>query len=1413
MRKECRLKGRLFYCALIFTLLVAGVSKTAQAQSGPATTTVSDTVYEADGSTASGTLLISWPGFTTSGGDAVAAGTTSVMLGTGGALSVALVPNAGATPANTYYTVIYQLSDGVVRTEYWVVPTASPATLAQVRTALGTNGGATAFASQQYVNSAVASKANDSAVVHLSGAETISGTKQFSVSPGVPTPVNPTDAVNKAYVDGAVGNSGSGGPYVSKSGDTMTGPLTLPADPTAPYQASTKHYVDTGLASKADLLGGLTLPAELGTGTANNSVCLHGDSTWGACGTSANAVAIQGVPIATTTPGDNQVLTYVASAGVYEPMAGGGVSAGMQAVKYATDFNWSQTPAADLSSPGVKTVNLTACPPGVTGTEPYYYVYISGTGTPEAVLVTGGTCTGNGQAGTLQFTSVNAHAAGYTMGSASGGLQEALIAARITLTNPTATGSAKVIVPPGEFKAYARVSVRASNITVDFSGSVVECWMNDVCIYAGDPTNANAFADITLINPRGRPAVVNGTQPFIEDNGQKTRIVNLVARSGVSGGTFGTYVKVDNDQAFLLDGMDSNLGDGVRCDASYCGAYITAPGPFSTNAAVGWLKNLSISMQCTGNGVDWESGNTLRISDSVIEGFAQYGVKSGTLNGGYHGTELDNVYMEVGNCTNPVGNIGEMGVLSHGQPITVHGTDAGVEDIGKLPTFANTGSTLYTYYLVIHDTTTGKVSAPYVFGTASTNGSGNIPISWPQVTQGSDTITYDVLRTTIGGAQASPYATGSYAVATNIAQCGGAVCSATDTQAALASYTVADQTYEPVFTFWPGGLVLTAGAVAYLDSYAPNYYNGSLVISTEGMDHPTVYARKCGGPVFGGNPEFVSCLGTDSEGDNYPELSATILQSGVDQGNGGSVEQGLKGRLIFERSVQASAAGETHIITLVDSNPSKTAAYWNNRPPNDANDTYIGLDNPSQFTPQAGGAQLAFGAPTSISNYIANAGDGTNWLERLTSSLKEFKTNVQMDSGLTVAGTVTANSFVASGSAPFTVSANSFVSTSSGPFSVTGSYGTLSPAASGKSLLGFGPVGQLEVSENGGPLVEVAKLDASGNFAGNADTATQLATTPAQCNGSFATGIQANGNANCSTADQVQLAETSQPAGIANYGIFWFDSTCHCPKVIDNAGQPVELGLTNVFNSDPSGDPSDTVEERDGTNPQALRVYRTYSDASDWERTGLGWDQTDGYFVLKNEYAGTGAQRGIGFWIGSNIRWAIDTGSSLKPFVDNLYSVGTATLRPATGYFGTALYSPALLLQGAVNTSGGPVNVTGQTAAIATTTFLTGATVGQYTVSVYVESDAACTTAGSAAVSVTVGWGDRTGARTMTVPLQGPGVTSGVVALGATANFGEAVMTLWNNSASNNLTYATSYTGCTTGTGTYALYISYRRVQ
>jgi trimeric autotransporter adhesin len=203
-------------------MTVMRVAEAAQAagQSSIATTQVTDTVYRGDGTLANGSVIVGWQAFTAASGQSVPSGSTSATI-TNGALSLALVPNAGSTPIGTYYTAVYHLDDGSVSREFWVVPVSlAPVQVSTIKSTVLPTSVAMQTVSKNYVDTAIAAA--------------VSG--------------HPLDSSN---------------PFVEKAGDTMTGPLVLPADPTTPNQAADKHYVDVNIAGAAAGLGQKvsTLPA------------------------------------------------------------------------------------------------------------------------------------------------------------------------------------------------------------------------------------------------------------------------------------------------------------------------------------------------------------------------------------------------------------------------------------------------------------------------------------------------------------------------------------------------------------------------------------------------------------------------------------------------------------------------------------------------------------------------------------------------------------------------------------------------------------------------------------------------------------------------------------------------------------------------------------------------------------------------------------------------------------------------------------------------------------------------------------------------------------------------------------------------------------------------------------------------
>ncbi len=261
------MKNPIVVATVVLGLLAMALLQVAGAQSF-STTTVQGTMYLASGQAATGTLRVSWPAFTTANGQAVAAGSSTVTIAPDGFVSMNLAPNVGATPAGLFYTAIFYMSDGTTNTQYWVVPAAAQASLAQV---------------------------------------------QSKVMPAAQA----VQAVSKAYVDQTISTLSQS--MVTASGGSLSGPLYLNSDPTQPLQAADKHYVDTAVSQVAPITLAPGSAGQIAYYTGNGSA-IGGMSTVplaaGGTGSATAAGALQNLGGISTTATSQQTITGPVSANV-----------------------------------------------------------------------------------------------------------------------------------------------------------------------------------------------------------------------------------------------------------------------------------------------------------------------------------------------------------------------------------------------------------------------------------------------------------------------------------------------------------------------------------------------------------------------------------------------------------------------------------------------------------------------------------------------------------------------------------------------------------------------------------------------------------------------------------------------------------------------------------------------------------------------------------------------------------------------------------------------------------------------------------------------------------------------------------------------------------------------------------------
>lgn len=163
------------------------------------------------------------------------------------------------------------------------------------------------------VQTALNLKADDTAVVHSSGNESVSGIKAFSSSPTVPTPSSGSDAANKTYVDTSVAG-------VSAPPDATTG---------------TKGLVQLA----GDLGGTATSPTVPGLANKANSTHTHA-----ATDVASGVLDINRIPTGATST--TVSLGDHAHTGVYLPIKGG-----ISALTDSTNDRFARVDISDDASP------------------------------------------------------------------------------------------------------------------------------------------------------------------------------------------------------------------------------------------------------------------------------------------------------------------------------------------------------------------------------------------------------------------------------------------------------------------------------------------------------------------------------------------------------------------------------------------------------------------------------------------------------------------------------------------------------------------------------------------------------------------------------------------------------------------------------------------------------------------------------------------------------------------------------------------------------------------------------------------------------------------------------------------------------------------------------------------------------
>lgn len=766
-------------------------------------------------------------------------------------------------------------------------------------------------------------------------------------------------------------------------------------------------------------------------------------------------------------------------------------------------LDWAQTIDHPLTGGSPAIVTLKPCPIGIdTSSGAGYQVFLSESGKSEAVNVqaTPGGCVPGGESGTISFTPFHSYSSGYSIGSASSGIQEVINAACGTDPVSWKNTQCNVVLPPNgpgyprhslnAYEIQGTVYLHANQSVFNGYGASLDCKGRGACLQIGDLKNSNDYTNITVLgisfrsptnlasNPsfagvpivktqriskiativtaqphgfrpgdmvtilftddnafwgdaivttvpspttfqyahsghdiptQGTPGVVALSYVAVIDSAVNTHLTDVTYDKVGENGAFNNFFDLWDDENVTIDHFNNNA-ISLNASSNWTGSFVFSAGNQGAHeqiAPVISLRDSNITANYS-NGLTVYNSNGIYVENTVLQATGPWQVYSANSSGNYQGAYLKNIYSESGPRMNPFdpprspfAGTGVAGLIAGPSSGAASFTISGSGGMQGGFSTGGSGSVAYSYFVIAKDHSAGTQTSPMQVLNYQSTGNDSIPIRWPRVANGTDVITYDLIRigTLLGVGATYPYSGGCTggsrsacgSVAINLPQCSGLVCSYKDNGVGITSnYSVMQGNYAGNLIFWPGSIVAVNKSVL-----VDVEHNNLVGVGLSG--NPIQIAKECtswGATSPGG---YTQCLESVTASNNsVPNQTATLLTDGP-LGGGGT--QTSKGRLNFSTSPWANLQPH-HIITLIDSQPALTRSTWGYRPAASAEDTWIGTDVAATGV-RLNQGQLAFGAPVSITNYIGGIGGGKlqDWQERLTAQRKVFAVPVEIQEG------------------------------------------------------------------------------------------------------------------------------------------------------------------------------------------------------------------------------------------------------------------------------------------------------------------------------------------------------------------------------------------------------------------------------